>query len=94
MTTEYLFHGHPVSETPMPGCAACAANAAGARPVPAVTLALSGLPDTCPHCDTDAGQITEWLLAPHGNLLQVVCPYCFTAVAPVRAVAATDPDCE
>lgn len=57
----------------------------------AVTIPLSGLPDSCPHCGE---QPPHWPLSICGHLLNVTCPACFTAVAPVRAVAATDPDCE
>lgn len=56
-----------------------------------VTLALSGLPAQCPHCEVPAAQVTEWLLAVHGGQVQVMCPRCFTAIAPVRAVAAPQP---
>lgn len=61
------------------------AESAKQRPAPAVTLALTGLPDSCPHCDVTAGEVAEWLLGVHGTMLQVICPCCFTAVAPVRA---------
>lgn len=54
----------------------------------APTIAITGPPDSCPHCDVTADEVTEWLLGVQGNMLQVICPYCFTAVAPVRAVAA------
>ena len=55
----------------------------------AATLPLSGLPDSCPHCGEQppAGQ---WPLGICGHLLNVTCPKCFTAVAPVRAVAAEE----
>ena len=68
------------------------AESAEQRPAPAVTLALSGLPDSCPHCGEEphGGQ---WDLLVLGGL-QVSCPVCFTVVAPVHAVAAEDPECE
>ena len=56
----------------------------------AVTLTLAGLPPGCPRCPVE-GDIAEWLLAVHGGLLQVMCPRCFTAVAPVHAVALPAP---
>jgi hypothetical protein len=53
----------------------------------AVTLPLAGLPDRCPHCRVaPAGGL--WALMVHGLLLKAACPSCYTAVAPVRAVAA------
>ena len=55
-------------------------------PPPAVTV--TGLPDSCPYCDVRAEEVTEWLLGMQGRMLQVICPRCFTAIAPVRAVAA------
>ena len=58
-----------------------------------VTLALNGLPDTCPHCDHQPRDGT-WLLGVHNLQLAVQCPECFVTAAPVRAVAAEDPDCE
>ena len=53
----------------------------------AVTLALAGLPDTCPHCGAPAPD-GQWGIGVHGNLLHVVCARCFTAIAPVRGIAA------
>lgn len=58
-----------------------------------VTLALSGLPGNCTYCGA-APPEGQWALGLMGNVLSIVCPRCFTAVAPVRAVAAEDPDCE
>ena len=52
-----------------------------------VTLGLAGLPDTCPHCGSPAPD-RQWGIGVHGNLLHVVCPLCFTAIAPVRGVSA------
>ena len=60
----------------------------------APTVTVNDLPDSCPHCDVTADEITGWPLGIQGNMLQVVCPRCFTAVAPVWAVAAQDPECE
>jgi hypothetical protein len=53
----------------------------------AVTLALTGLPDACPHCGAPAPD-GEWGIGVHGRLLHVICARCFTAITPVRAVAA------
>jgi hypothetical protein len=35
MSTEYAFHAHPRSESPVPGCAACATEPETGRPDPA-----------------------------------------------------------
>lgn len=55
-----------------------------------VTLALTGLPLECPHCG-ERPPDGQWALSQAGHLLHVTCPRCFTAVAPVRAVAAPQP---
>ncbi len=57
-----------------------------AEDAPVVTLA--GMPKSCPYCHVTDAEVTEWLLGVQGRMLQVICPRCFTAVAPVTAVAA------
>jgi hypothetical protein len=57
-------------------------------PAPAaVILPVAGLPDRCPHCRI-VPEDGLWALMVHGLLLKVACPSCYTAVAPVRAIAA------
>lgn len=60
---------------------------------PVITLPLNGLPDTCPRCG-DEPENGQWPITLYGLRLSVLCPRCWTAVAPVMAVAAEDPDCE
>ena len=60
-----------------------------------VTLELSGLPDSCPRPDCgEQPPDGQWPVTLYGLRLSVVCPRCWTAIAPVMAVAATDPECE
>ena len=54
-----------------------------------VTVTLAGLPPHCPRCGAPAPD-GQWGIGVHGNLLHVVCPLCFTAITPVRAVAAEE----
>ena len=51
-----------------------------------ITVPLAGLPQDCPHCGASPGD--GWALGSFKGILQVICPQCFTAIAPVRAVAA------
>lgn len=53
----------------------------------AVTLSLTGLPDTCPHCE-ERPLDGIWVLRSYRTLLEVACPWCHVTVAPVRAVTA------
>jgi hypothetical protein len=54
-----------------------------------VTLTLAGLPASCPHCAACPPD-GHWALSPVGHVIHVICPVCFTAIAPVRVVAATE----
>ena len=54
---------------------------------PAATITLTGLPESCPECHLSAGT-AHWALGMHGTLLHVVCPRCYTAICPVKAVSA------
>ena len=55
-----------------------------------ITLPLAGLPAECPHCGAPAPD-GEWALGMVGIILTVVCPRCWTKVAPVRAIAGPSP---
>ena len=55
-----------------------------------ITLPLTGLPAECPHCGAPAPD-GEWALGMVGIILTVVCPRCWTKVAPVRAIAGPSP---
>jgi hypothetical protein len=59
---------------------------------PAV-IRLEGLPDRCGSCG-EAPADGTWPLGVAGHRLAVICPACFTAVAPVAAAAPDDPACE
>lgn len=59
---------------------------------PAV-IRLEGLPDCCGSCGKAPADGT-WPLGVAGHRLAVICPACFTAVAPVAAAAAVDLECE
>jgi hypothetical protein len=67
------------------------ALAAGTEPAPsppaAAILPLPGLPDRCPHCAA-APANGLWALMVYGHELMASCLSCYTAVVPVRAVAA------
>ncbi len=67
-------------------------NAAAMTGKPAV-IRLEGLPDCCGSCG-EAPADGRWPLGITGNRLAVICPACFTAVAPVHAAEAADPECE
>jgi hypothetical protein len=54
-----------------------------------VTLPLAGLPASCPHCAACPPD-GHWALSPVGHVIHVICPVCFTAIAPVRVVAAPE----
>ena len=54
-----------------------------------VTLQLGGLPANCPHCAAYPPD-GHWALSPVGHVIHVICPRCFTAIAPVRVVAAPE----
>jgi hypothetical protein len=54
---------------------------------PAATITLTGLPGSCPECHLTA-DTAHWALGMHGTLLHVVCPRCYTAICPVKAVSA------
>lgn len=62
---------------------------------PAVTLPLEELPDCCPHpgCGKEPPG-GMWALGVRGIQLGVICPCCWTFIAPVQAIAAQDPECE
>jgi hypothetical protein len=53
-----------------------------------VTVTLTGLPANCPHCAAYPPD-RQWALGSFKGVLQVICPLCFTAIAPVRATCPT-----